>query len=381
MRLLKIILIGVCLVFATLLTAAQDEPPAPQYLYRDGNHLILVNGYTGEMTQLPIEVGELDRFRWSSDGRYLLAFIREEGRFGFCFNLYDVDILAWVYDEPISCGVQTTLFTMDMTQLYFGTSNEDSTASLWQFDLANETREELYRTFEGTFTFPDGMSSLEFSPMGTYLTFIHYHQISGGTLNRLVVMNVESRDFFTVYAPDTFYASYHPIWSDDDEWFLITMKDRSATSSTLPVTNHEGDVYLFSSETGGSYRLTFTPTVYERDVRWTDDGRIAFTEVIERNVTYTIEEAQNIVATPSESIDQPEPFDGDEIYDPLRAVTVSPDANVGAWVTSPPQQGGDLNIGYDLLGSRTSIVSIPLPPGYEYQNILIGWRPSDYPYP
>lgn len=106
-------LIVLCL-FPTTPVQAQDESsqPAPQFLYRDDTRLILVDGYTGETTELPFEVTNYDRFVWSPDGLYLMTRLHNEENRAYCLNLYDVDALEWLYDEPISCSAGEAVFTL-----------------------------------------------------------------------------------------------------------------------------------------------------------------------------------------------------------------------------------------------------------------------------
>jgi hypothetical protein len=209
----------------------------------------------------------------------------------------------------------------------------------------------------------------------------------GGSLNTFMVMNIESGDHFSISAPDQYYASYHPIWSDDDRWFLITLKEEYVTSGSLGVTNHQGDVYLVNSKTGESSRLTYTPAVGEYDIRWTDDGMIAFYVVVAetQEFTFTPEEAMKVEIVPNDEIIRPEPVNPEDYFpDPMSDLTVSPDTNIGAWVSYPftAQETfrRHLNIG-NLMSPDSTIFSVPIPDAYSYSNILIGWRPSDYSYP
>lgn len=385
-----LLLLGFCLLLLTIPAAAQGDPPAPQFLYRDENTLVLLNGYTGEATELPIKVTERDRFEWSPDGQYLLAQLQDTGViYGYCLNLYDVDARAWLYNEPISCAVVDALFSSDSRHIAYASNTEDgNNASLSLYSLADETSQELYRTTTGDELRPAGISDIQLSPTETYATFVTAHTILGGSRNYFEVMNIDSHNHFTVSAPNQYYASYHPIWSDNDRWFLIVLQEEYVTSGTLPSTNHRGDVYLINSESGEEYRITYTPAIGEGDVRWTDDGKIAFNvTVVERqNFTFTPEQAMKVEEIPSDEIVWPEPIDAEDYYgDPLANVMVSPDTWLGAWVSYPSTQGEtstrQLNIGHYLSIERTVIFSVSIPESYSYSNILIGWRPSDYRYP
>ncbi len=382
---LTLLLIGLCLLFLPVFVAAQDEPPAPTFLYREENRLLLLDGYTGETTELPFEVAAQDRFEWSPDGKYLLARFRNDEDYSYCLNLYEIGIQKWISDEGISCDAQGAKFSSDGTQLIYSTIDGDN-AVLWQYSPEDEQSHEIYRTTEGSELRPNGIDDFQWSPTETYFTFIHYYQIMGGTLNNLVVMNMETMSHIIVNAPSSYYASYSPVWSADDSWFLITLKENYVTSGTLPFTNHLGDVYLVNTETGDQYRLTYTPATYEQDVRWTEDGHIAFDFMVvtEHALTFTTEQAMNIEPIPSEEIVWPEPVDAED-YFPVSNQNhmLSPDPNHAAWVLASTTDGNniyELNIG-SILGGFTPYFSIPLPEDYLYKNILIGWRPSDYHYP
>ena len=371
-HLLSMLLFAFCLLSTTMLTTAQqDEPPAPQFLYRDGNRLILVDGYTGDTTELPIEIAERDRFSWSPDGRYLVADLDEGG----CLNLYDVDALAWAYDEPIACSVENTVFFADGMHIVYSTSDEIN-GVLWLYSLADETSKELYRTTEGNETYSSNISNIQWSPTETYLTFIDYHVIAGGSVNTFVVMNAQSQDSITVNAKNSYYAWYDSIWSENDDWFLIMLKDRYR-----PRYNHKGDVYLVNSATGEQHRLTYTPAVLERDIHWTDEGQIAFTIVIEEEVKFTIEEAMTVESVPQEDIVMPESTieENDDYHVPSYAM-VSPDYHVWGWVSyNQDSQTYQLYIGKER--RIESSFSSPIPSSYEIDNTLIGWRPSNHIYP
>lgn len=205
----------------------------------------------------------------------------------------------------------------------------------------------------------------------------------GGSINTLILMNTESHDYVEVYAPNSYYASYTPIWSADDHWFLIRLQDQYVSSGALPMTNHEGDVYLVNSDTGEKYRLSYTPADYEYDVHWTDEGEIAFTtyESIIHQSNYTIDQAMTVPEVPAEDIVWPEPVDEDEyLTDWFAGVLRSPDPNIGAWddtVWTPEEDHVRvLHIGGLLAIAPEAEFSLPLSESHE----LIGWRPSDYPY-
>lgn len=359
--------------------SAQEEDPAPQFLYRDEDHLVLVNGYTAETTELPFEVTNRDRFAWSPNGQYLLTRLFDNEDNSYCLNLYIINTQAWLYDEPISCSVQDAIFSPDGSQVVYD-SNDGANGLAWLYSIEQETSEELYRTTWGAENLSAGVYGFLWSPTHKYLTFIQYSWIMGGTLNNFIIFNIESGNYVEVNAPDTYYASYNPIWSADDRWFLITLKEEYI--SGMLSTNHKGDVYLVNSETGDQYRLTYTPAAPEENIHWTEDGTIAFTEVIRQEKTFNIEEAMNVEAVPSENIIEPEEIDIGNFYNPLVGVMISPDPDYGAWV-SPipiPETGNyELNIGYISSKSPVARFTTYIPEYYQSDNVLIGWRPWAYP--
>jgi Tol biopolymer transport system component len=385
MRLLSTLLIGLLLLLMIIQVTAQDDPPAPQFLYRHENRIVLVDGYTGETTELPFEVADQDRFEWSPDGRFLLAHIQEDATHTFCLNLYDVDEQEWEYDEPISCAVEDVLFATDGTQIAYSSSDEVN-ATVWLYSIADQTNQVLYRTTEGTSNYSIEISNLQWSPTEKYLTFVSYFWILGGTLNMFVVMNTENQSLITLSAPDPYYASYTPIWSEDDNWFLITLLEEYVTSGTIPHSNHLGDVYLVNSETGEEHRLTYTPAAREVDVQWTDDGKIAFTMVTEQKLTFTLEEAMNVEVVPPDAIITPEPVDVGAIHHSPGNLMISPDPDLSAWVSSAQAHEGNYTYALNFGKSprkmpSTADFSVPITDTYQSGNILIGWRPSDYSYP
>ncbi|MCC6613123.1 MAG: hypothetical protein IT320_06565 [Anaerolineae bacterium] len=366
------------LLLVPALAAAQEDLPAPQFLFRQDDRLVLLDGYTGETSELPFAVTALDQFAWSPDGRYLLALLREEDGRSSCLNLYDVDALAWIDDQPVSCGLGQALFTSDSTRIFYAT-NDEINGTLWEYDLADAASQELYQTTSGTDLNPSWINHLEWSPTEFYLTFLNNHQIMGGTLNSLVVMNARHHTYISLSAPDTYYASYYPTWSADDAWFLVKLKDEHVTNGVMPVTNHEGDVYVVNTESGDSVRLTYTPGVSERNVHWTDDGGIAYSVFTEQKTTLTLEEALDVPEVPASEIVTPEPIDPQEYFRPTDTSDNglrSPDPNITTWVTSDGHGQTLLSI-----GGYSADFSIPIADPTMDSSILIGWRPTDVSYP
>lgn len=369
MRLLPIALLIGLVLLLTMPALAQDDIPAPQFLYRGENQLLLVDGFADEIYELPIEVSERDGFEWSPDGRFLLASLYEDEILTYCLNLFDVDAQTWLYEEPIACNAFNPMFTADSEQFIYITEDGHNEV-LWSHSLADRTNSELYRTTDGHDIYETGISELDWSPTKKYLTFIDFRWIMGGTLNTLVIMDAKSRNFIIVSAPNAYYASYNPIWSADERWFLIMLKEEYITSATLPRTNHEGDVYLVNAQSGETYRLTYTPTVSEHRIRWTEEGNIAFSVTTVQDSTFTLEAAMNVEVVPDEDIIWPESIYSEDFFDPKPNIMISPDENIGAWVTYRQDQPDLLNFGYTDPDAPASF-SITMPESYQ----LVGWRP------
>lgn len=374
------------LLLATMVVVAQEEPPAPQFLYRGEDRLVLVDGYTGETTELPLEVADEDRFEWSPTGQYLLAQLQtDEIHSDYCINLYDVDEQAWVYDEPLDCAVREVLFSADGTQLIYNYIAETYSV-LWLYDIAAEDKQELYRTPGEGHHFVEGTAEFEWSPTEAYLTFYDYYRMAGGPSSTLIVLNMASREYFIIMPKDTYYANYDPIWSPEDHWFIIQLYDEYVISTVYFYTDHQGDVYLFNAATGEQTRLTYTPTIREKKLQWTDDGDIAYTEVLEPQTILRLAEAQQVPVVPDNEIIMPEPIDWGEVNEQSYwdQFDLSPDPAIGMWQTHNAyggDGGAELWIGDIRTKDRAESFTAPLPEGYQTNNILIGWRPSDYSYP
>ncbi|MCA9885863.1 MAG: hypothetical protein KC708_22950 [Anaerolineae bacterium] len=368
-------------IFVAIPTTAQqpEDLPAPQFLYRDNDQLILLDGYTGEPTPLAIDVSPGDRFGWSPDGQFLITWLQDSETETSCLNLYKVDEQAWLSDDPIACPVERIKFSNDGQQLFYVVPDEYN-ATLWRYNLTEQTKQELYRTTGGNSPNDTGISDLALSPTGAYLTFESFDWMMGGTMNAFVILNTSTLEHAVLQAPDTYYASYYPIWSPDDSWFLINMMDEYVVSATLPQTSHRGDVYLVNSDTGESYRLTFTPAEVEKDIHWIDEGNIAYTRVIEEVHMLSIDEAINIEPIPSEEIIMPDvtTLDEDNTDSMPYGVMPSPNPNIGAWVDDVEPQP-ILTIGEFHWSIRTPYFSVPITDSS--QDTLIGWRPSKIAYP
>jgi len=365
------------LIFLTILpVSAQSESHPPQFLFRDGDRLVLVNGETGEAAELPhITATSSDYFEWSPDGKYLVVLLSSSVPYLKCLNVYDVEMQEWLFDNPIACNVIDAKISHDATYFAYATQ-EEYEGALWLYTRANGEIEQLFITSGGDEILRNAIGVIDWSPNDQYLAFEHRDGAFGGSFNSLIVMHLESREFYSIVgARFGYYASYRPIWSPDDEWFLLVLQEEYVTSGMFPVTNHRGDLYLIRSHTGEQYRLTYTPTDEESNIRWLPNGAIAYDTVL--HTTLSIEEAINIVEPPLESIITPEPLEP-----PERAFSSSypaPNEGLFAWVVqSRSREEGSsthLNIGVQPLSPENTVFTASLPEDYQFTNVIIGWRP------
>lgn len=170
-----------------------------------------------------------------------------------------------------------------------------------------------------------------------------------------------------------------------------TVARQLCPSGTYPFTNDVGDLYLFNADSGEHYRLTYTPTVTETDIHWTDTGAIAFTEIISHSMAYTLNQAMNITPVPSQDIVTPEPVDPfheneEEGYaGPFASEGpnsyVSPDLDLVARVTH--NETGSVNqiTLHRFTYAPEEDIVIDFTESASGSVTLIGWQPSDYPYP
>lgn len=379
-------LLIVLLITPFTLTAQEDAHP-PQFLYRDGDQLVLVSlveSGTSATSALPnITAQRDDRFVWSPNGDYLAGILVTESFTG-CLKLYSMADLNWVYDEPIACDVEEITFTLDSTQIIYSVRHE--TRGEWRiFTLSTGNDELLYATepTEGptTSTF---VCCTEWSPSGKYFYFEVRYQIMGGSNNYLVMMDFATRETYSLSAPNAYYADYSPIWSPDEKWYLLILQNQYVTSGALAQTNHMGDVYLIQASDGETYRITYTPAEAEIDVHWTDDGTIAF----RNHVSYYVDHDFSI----EEALTVPEP-------DPATIITPEPIDPAAFFYVSPPEypeHGSDWGFGADISWqNETSSYRVEIayywgPPSYDidvrgiyFETTLeeserwdiVGWRP------
>jgi hypothetical protein len=347
---------------------------------------VLVDGYTGETTTLSLEVTEDHEISWSPDGQSLLVLSPEETDSSedfYCLNLYNVAAEQWHYEEPVACKVKDAFFALDDAQQIFYTTDDEAREHdqiLWQYHRQDDSRKMLYRTANHTKEVHPGRSidDFEWSPDGTYLTFTHQAHMQGAPDNTFVILNPINTIYKMLRAPNTFHASYDPVWSPDETHFLITLKNEYIVSTYYHETNHQGDVYLMEVATGEYQRLTYTPAIAEIDLHWIDSNRFMYA-VQQKNITaLTIEEAQTIDPVPPEDRVQPKPFIPDR-RDEFTSLRVSPVDDYSAWIEYSGSRGTQLLIG-EVYPEATFTVagdiyfSTPIPDNYD--NVLIGWRPQ-----
>jgi len=88
-----------------------------------------------------------------------------------------------------------------------------------------------------------------------------------------------------------------------------------------------------------------------------------------------------VKVVPSDQIITPEPVE--VVYHSLwESYIISPNKNIAAWLSQKSQADKDyrLTIGNIVSSPPTEIFSVPISEPDQPNNILIGWRPSNYPY-
>lgn len=157
-RLPVVLLTGLFSLFMLLPATAQDELHPPQFLYRDGDQLILVNGETGDAVELPdIAATNADQYEWSPNGEYLLALLGNSETYLKCLNLSDVDARVWLYDDPLACNVESAAFPHDGTRIAYSTS-DGINGTLWLHNVEDAEMEQLYTTSGGEELYPSGIN-------------------------------------------------------------------------------------------------------------------------------------------------------------------------------------------------------------------------------
>jgi hypothetical protein len=366
------------LLLAFVPALAQEEARPPQFLYRDGARLVLVNAETGEAEVLAdIYASQRDSFQWSPDGQYLRGMLNVgEGQIiQWCLNLYDVDAQMWLSDKPVACDVDEAVFSHDATRIAYAINDLRGTGNgiLWVYEIASGTHIKLWETTDGSKFHPEGINNIAWSPNDQCLNFDRWGAMMGGNRNSLGIVCLEPGQphFFT--GGTGYYALYDPVWSPDDEWVLLVLQEEYVTSGSLPFTNHQGDLYLINAIDGQSYRLTHTPAKAETNVHWTADGEIAYD--IQQLVRLTVNDAAQVEAPDPSEIVTPEPIN--PLDYPVGGVYRLPDGRIGAWIsptelTTPGDSSRTLHIG---VANGVDYMAL-LPDNYENLNVIIGWRPT-----
>ncbi len=362
---------------------AQEEEHPPQFLYRDGAQLMLVSitGETSEALPLPnVVAGDYDRFVWSSDGRYLLTMSAPDVFSTYCLNVYDIARLDWIGDIPIACYVSDAQFSHDGTALAYSTTDYSehegrrfpTNADVWLLDLQQQSTESIYHWYwsDTPDQFSIGLVGLRWSPHDGYLTFVKTLSLLSSNDRFLIVYNIASATSYSPQVSTSSYASYDPIWAADEAWFLLHLQEEY-WSHNFP-TNHEGDVFLVHASDGEQYRLTYTPAERESNIRWTEDGRVAFDVV--QSVYLEVDEALSISQPDPNSIIRPEQAELEDMF--LQGLYVFEESDLAAWVISKGESPYILHIG--AFTGRQHAYSTQLGEDYNLQTGIIGWRPTGH---
>ncbi|MBK9751418.1 MAG: hypothetical protein IPO91_32265, partial [Chloroflexi bacterium] len=362
------------------LTAQEDAHP-PQFLYREGGQLVLVSitGETSEALPLPdVVAGDNDRFVWSPDGRYLLALSAPDVFSDYCLNVYDIARLDWISNIPIACHVSDAEFSHDGTALAYSTtdySEQDgrrfpTNADVWLLDLQQQSTESIYHwSWSDTPNqFSIGLVGLNWSTHDGYLTFVQTESLLSSNDRFLIVYNIAPATSYSPQISTSSYASYDPIWSPDEARFLLRLQEEY-WSHNFP-TNHEGDVFLVHASDGEQYRLTYTPAERESNIRWTEDGRVAFDVV--QSVYLEVDEALSVPEPNPNSIVQPQRAELQDMF--LQGLYVFEESDLAAWVISKGDSPFILHIGG--FSGRQHAYSTQLGEDYNLQTGIIGWRPT-----
>lgn len=378
-RLSIITLFAVWYIFfsTSVLQAQTDEPTidSPQFIYRDSEHLVLVNAVSGETEILTgIQAKQRDYLSVSPSGHYLMMITEDtDSNVSYCLNIYEIETQKFLYRQPIHCNIQTAEFSNDDTSIAFSTRSTDAEEpALWLHKFSTGTTQLLYDKSLGTSIYESGVgiTDIRWSPSGNYMSFVIFTDIMGGSLNFLHILNVETlREYGVGGFGDFYYATYNPLWSPDENWILLALKEEYVAGGSRPFTNHEGDLYLINSKTGEQHRLTFTPAEYESGPRWTVDGSITY--VIPQTVTLSVDEALDL--QPPDEIIEPEEID---FSMPLSCITemASPAQYYVARICSS-LKGSDPDAKqlFIFVDGYTTYTDT-LPSNQYYSRVLIGWR-------
>jgi hypothetical protein len=356
-------------ILAQIVTAQDASPFEQGFLYRDGDQLMFVNPYVEPVEAVPlpgITLSPYGQIEWSPDGRYILI---NTG----CLNLYDFDFSQLVSEEPIACNVEDAAFAHDSSRLVYSTieflptddQNPRHFGKLWVYDLENDTTQNIGVTdpANGDVT---GFNPFSWSPYDTYLVLNSFYNILGGTINIYEVMNLKTGASYVI--DGDYYAEYDVLCSVDEEWFLAIIKDEYATSSTIPYSNEQGDLYLFYAADGERFRLTFTPSEAETNIRWTEDGHIAYDSV--QHTILSIDDVAHITAPPEESIISPPRLSNEDVIN--FGAIYSPDGEFPVrFIDAVPSLTiRELNGSY-VFSTDLSMNAVGDPSSY-----IIGWRPA-----
>lgn len=345
-KLRSVILLSVFLSLAFMSVVAQDTPDndIPYLIFVDEeDHPMLLNILTGDYAALPTEFREYEFMRWSPNGRYLLKLAPSSTpERGTCVKIYDLAQQQWTTDQTITCGVGDATFDPTSSSIVYS-DLQKLTIVIKNMFTGEENILYQHTLSEGNF---DQVSFEGWSPDGRYLTYTIATHITGGPLNRLQVLNIETQEGFTITPSNLYLATYNPIWRDDSVWFLLKLQDEYVVFTSVLRTNHRGDVYLVNAADGSIKRLTYTPAEFEHDLGWDKNGNIQYTVI----QTITLEEALAIPDVSDDQIIKPEPIPFFAMFS--RVAVESPDHQLVA-LTDP-----DFNSEGDNVWSNISISCI-----------------------
>ncbi len=389
------LLTGLLLIVLSHPAQAQTEIPeidAPQFLYRHGETLILVDSLVNHLPPaagriLPgVTAGKDDHFEWSHNGQFLLVeqSIASEVQPYYCLNVYSLAEQKLLYDEYLGCDIGDATFSNNSTQLAFSTLAKDGlSAVLWLHNLNSETTKNAFtatlstRTDDGKYLleplYGKGISEIRWSQTDQHVSFITSGQENGDQFNILQTLDIHSLSHRYVnmrFYPNlsVFYATYDPVWSPDNSWLLMRIRQSYPPYGYRGHADDQGDLYLFNNETNELSRLTYTPAEEEIAPHWTENGEIAFGIV--EDVALTIDDALQI--QPPDDIATPEVIHPQHLLPNCIGMSETIDPTWKAEVC-PPNDGSDTYT-FDISGWGDITYSVELSSG-DYNNVLIGWRP------
>lgn len=273
-------LIYVLFLLGIVLTVTQAQEnisePAKELLYREGNHLYLLNSESGESRQLTgLETRFLNRWEWSPDGRYLAELVTDNQESGYFLRIYDVEQQAWLDNVNLFVAYSHAFKWSPDSKTIAYSYNQAGQGSLRLFDLVTGEARIIYENpapIPGDLNFWGVGGGIWWAPDGKHLLSIDFYNISGGSDNYITLtkLNGDKQQLYGQY-----YAAYRPIWSPDGQWFLVILEknyfSRTIEGYVTADDGEYGDLYLYNVD-GSQYRITTTPASAETFIHWSADG-------------------------------------------------------------------------------------------------------------